>query len=129
MGIAIMEPGGLGGYCGSMLAMVGEDVTFIAQGGHLEAIRSEGLTVKLPSGEEFNLDANATRDPGEIKPVDLVWLCVKTYDTDAAAEQIRPMVGPETMIVSIQNGADNEKRIEGIFDPGISFPASAMLMD
>ena len=83
---------------------------------------------KLPSGEEFNLDAKATRDPGEIRPVDLVWLCVKTYDTDAAAEQIRPMVGPETMIASIQNGVDNERKIEGIFGPGILFPASAMLM-
>ena len=78
--------------------------------------------MKLPSGEEFNLDAKATRAAGEIGPVDLVWLCVKTYDTDAAAEQIRPMVGPETMIVSIQNGVDSEKRIEGIFGPGHFVP-------
>ena len=111
-----------------MLARAGEDVTFIARGAHLEAIRSDGLTVKLPSGEDFTLDAKATNDPGEIGPVDLVWFCVKTYDTDAAAEQIRPMVGPETMIASIQNGVDNERKIEGIFGPGILFPASAMLM-
>ena len=129
MRMAIMGSGGLGGYYGGMLARAGEDVTFIARGAHLEAIRSDGLTVKLPSGEDFTLDAKATNDPGEIGPVDLVWFCVKTYDTDAAAEQIRPMVGPETMIASIQNGVDNERKIEGIFGPGILFPASAMLMD
>ena len=128
MRMAIMGSGGLGGYYGGMLARAGEDVTFIARGAHLEAIRSDGLTVKLPSGGEFTIDAKATNDPGEIGPVDLVWFCVKTYDTDAAAEQIRPMVGPETMIASIQNGVDNERKIEGIFGPGILFPASAMLM-
>ena len=59
MRIAIMGSGGLGGYYGGMLARAGEDVTFIARGAHLEAIRSDGLTVKLPSGEEFTLDAKA----------------------------------------------------------------------
>ena len=126
MRIAIMGSGGLGGYYGGMLARAGEDVTFIARGAHLEAIRSDGLTVKLPSGEEFNLDAKATDDPGEIGPVDLVLFCVKTYDTDAAAEQIRPMIGPETMIASIQNGVDNGRQIEkfsgaGHFVPGVSY--------
>ena len=126
MRIAIMGSGGLGGYYGGMLARAGEDVTFIARGAHLEAIRADGLTVKLPSGEEFTLDAKATNDPSEIGPVDLVLFCVKTYDTDAAAEQIRPTVGPETMIASIQNGVDNGERIEkfsgaGHFVPGVSY--------
>jgi 2-dehydropantoate 2-reductase len=122
MRIAIMGSGGLGGYYGGMLASAREDVTFIALGSHLESIRSDGLTVKLSSGEEFTLDAKATNDPGEIGPVDIVWFCVKTYDTDTAAEQIRPMIGPETMIASIQNGVDNERRIEGIFGPGHFVP-------
>jgi len=126
MRIAIMGSGGLGGYYGGMLARAGEDVTFIARGAHLEAILADGLTVKLPSAEEFTLDAKATNDPGEIGPVDLVLFCVKTYDTDAAAEQIRPMVGPETMIASLQNGVDNGERIEKVFGgghfvPGVSY--------
>ena len=125
MRIAIMGSGGLGGYYGGMLARAGEDVTFIARGTHLEAIRADGLTVKLPSGEEFTLDAKATSDPGEIGPVDLVLFCVKTYDTDAAAEQIRPMVGPETMIASIQNGVDIEGKIEAYFGPGYFVPGAS----
>ena len=73
MRIAIMGSGGLGGYYGGMLARAGEDVTFIARGAHLEAIRSDGLTVKLPSGEEFTLDAKATSDPGEMGR--WTWFC------------------------------------------------------
>ena len=126
MRIAIMGSGGLGGYYGGMLARAGEDVTFIARGAHLDAILAEGLTVKLPSAEQFTLSAKATSDPSEIGPVDLVLFCVKTYDTDAAAEQIRPMVGPETMIASLQNGVDNGERIEKVFGaghfvPGVSY--------
>ena len=126
MRIAIMGSGGLGGYYGGMLARAGEDVTFVARGAHLDAILAEGLTVKLPSAEEFTLSAKATIDPSEIGPVDLVLFCVKTYDTDAAAEQIRPLVGPETMIASLQNGVDNGERIEKVFGaghfvPGVSY--------
>lgn len=122
MRMAIMGSGGLGGYYGGMLARAGEDVTFIARGAHLEAIRADGLTVKLPSGEEFTLDAKATSDPGEVGPVDLVLFCVKTYDTDAAAEQIRSMVGPQTMIASIQNGGKIEAYLgPGYFVPGASY--------
>ena len=126
MRIAIMGSGGLGGYYGGMLARAGEDVTFIARGAHLEAISADGLTVKLPSSEEFTIDAKATSDPGEIGPVDLVLFCVKTYDTDAAAEQISPMVGPNTMIASLQNGVDNGEKIEKVFGaghyvPGVSY--------
>ncbi len=71
MRIAIMGSGGLGGYYGSMLARAGEDVTFIARGAHLEAITADGLTVKLPSGEEFSLDAKAT----PAKSGRLTWFC------------------------------------------------------
>lgn len=122
MRIAIMGSGGLGGYYGGMLARAGEDVTFIARGAHLEAITADGLTVKLPSAEEFTIDAKATNDPSAIGPVDLVLFCEKTYDTDAAAAQVRPMVGPETMIASLQNGVDNGERIEKFSGPGHFVP-------
>jgi len=98
MRIAIMGAGGQGGYYGGMLARAGEDVTFIARGAHLEAIKANGLTVKTVDAGEFTIDAKATDDPSEIGPVDLVMFCVKTYDTEAAAKQIRSIVGPDTMV-------------------------------
>lgn len=109
MRIAIMGSGGLGGYYGGVLAKAGEDVTFIARGAHLDAIRSQGLKIKSPDGGEFTIKAEATDDPGKLDPVDLVMFCVKTYDTDAAAEQIRPIVGPDTVVTSIQNGIDSAR--------------------
>ena len=84
-----------------MLARAGKEVTLIARGQHLEAILSKGLTVKLPTAEEFNVKVKATNDPGAIGPVDLILFSVKTYDTDAAAELIRPMVDPHTVVSSV----------------------------
>ena len=118
MRIAIMGSGGLGGYYGGVLARAGEDVTFIARGAHLDAIRSQGLKIKSPDGGEFTIKAEATDDPGKLDPVDLVMFCVKTYDTDAAAEQIRPIVGPDTVVTSIQNGIDSAERIGQVIAPG-----------
>lgn len=118
MRIAIMGAGGQGGYYGGMLDRAGEDVTFIARGAHLDAIKANGLTVKTPHAGEFTIDAKATSDPGEIGPVDLVMFCVKTYDTDSAAKQIQPTVGPDTMVVSTQNGVDSGERIEHVIGPG-----------
>ena len=122
MRIAIMGAGGLGGYYGGMLARAGQDVTLIARGAHLEAIKANGLTVKLPTPEEFNLAIPATDDPAEVGVVDLVLLCVKTYDTETTAELIRPMVGPETMIASVQNGVDNGEVIDRVLGPGHFVP-------
>ncbi|MFQ6028586.1 MAG: ketopantoate reductase family protein, partial [Dehalococcoidia bacterium] len=110
--IAVMGAGGLGGYYGAMLARAGEDVTFVDQGAHLDAITAKGLTVKLPNAEEFTLDAKATNDPSKIGTVDLVLFCVKTYFTYGAAEQIRPIV-----VLSLQNGIDNRERIGRVVGP------------
>jgi 2-dehydropantoate 2-reductase len=111
MRIAVIGAGGTGGYFGGLLARAGEDVTFVARGAHLEALRTRGLTVESRLAGTFTVPVQATDDPGEIEPVDLVLFCVKTYDTDAAAESIRPLVRPDTMLVSLQNGIDNEERI------------------
>jgi len=102
MRIAIMGAGGTGGYFG---------VTLIARGAHLEAIRTHGLTLKSRLAGDFTLRVEATDNPGEVGPVDLVLFCVKTYDTATAAEQMRPLVGPDTMVLSTQNGIDNEEQI------------------
>ena len=79
---------------------------------------SQGLKIKSPDGGEFTIKAEATDDPGKLDPVDLVMFCVKTYDTDAAAEQIRPIVGPDTVVTSIQNGIDSAERIGQVIAPG-----------
>src|SRR5918993_323028 len=111
MRIAVVGAGGTGGYFGGLLARAGQDVTFIARGAHLEALRAQGLTVESKLAGTFTVAVQATQAPSEVAPVDLILFCVKTYDTDTAAESIRPLIRPNTMLLSLQNGIDNEERI------------------
>lgn len=114
MRIAIVGSGGVGSYYGAMLARAGADVAFIARGAHLEALRAAGLSVKTPRAGEFTVRARATDDPREIGPVDAALFCVKTYDTDAAAAAMRPLVGPDTVVWPLQNGVESPERIGAI---------------
>lgn len=114
MRVAIVGAGGLGSIYGGVLARGGENVTFIARGAVLEALQANGLTVRLASGEEFHLNAQATSDPKEVGSVDLIWFCVKSYDVDNAARMAQPMVGPDTLILPVQNGIDAPSRIASI---------------
>jgi 2-dehydropantoate 2-reductase len=111
-----MGSGGLGGYFGALLARGGTDVSFIARGAHLEAMRRDGL--RIDGGPDpFHLDqVRVTDDPGEIGPVDLVMVCVKLWDTEAALQQLRPLVGPETTLVSFQNGVLKDSYIRAVYD-------------
>ncbi len=111
MRVAVIGTGGTGGYFGGVLARAGEEVVFVARGAHLDAIRSRGLTVKSRLAGEFTVPARTADDLREIGPVDLILFCVKAYDTAEAAERLRPLVGPNTLILSVQNGIDNEERI------------------
>ena len=111
MRIAVVGAGGTGGYFGGLLARAGEDVTFVARGANLEALRSRGLTVESRLAGSFTVAVQATDDPGEVGPVDLVLFCVKTYDTDVAAEGARTLLRSSTTLLSLQNGIDNEERI------------------
>ncbi len=111
MKILIMGTGGVGGYYGGLLAQQGNDVTFIARGAHLNAIQQEGLKVKSIHGDFTVSPANATDDPANVGAVDLILFCVKTYNTDDAAQAIRPAVGPQTVVMSLQNGIDAAERI------------------
>jgi 2-dehydropantoate 2-reductase len=111
MRIAVVGAGGTGGYFGGLLARAGDDVTFIARGAHLEALRARGLTLESSLAGTFTVPVQATDDPRGVGPVDLILFCVKTYDTDAAAASVRPLIQPETMLLSLQNGVDNEERI------------------
>lgn len=117
MRIAVMGTGGTGGYFGGLLAKAGEDVTFIARGTHLEAIRKNGLAIKSVLAGDFTVAATATDNPADIGPVDFVLFCVKAYDNAKAIDEIRPIIGPQTVVLSVQNGIDNERQIGDVIGP------------
>jgi len=111
MKIAVMGTGAMGGYIGGRLAQAGRDVTFIDKGRHLHAIRQNGLHVNSPNGDFLIKPIKATDDPAEIGPVDLIFLCVKSYDVSSAAEILRPVMGPQTVIIPVQNGIGHVEKI------------------
>jgi len=101
-----MGAGGVGGYFGGRLAASGADVTFIARGAHLDALRREGLRILSPLGDALVHPVKAVADPGEVGPVDMVWLAVKLWSTEDAVAALRPLVGPGTGIIPFQNGVE-----------------------
>ncbi len=111
MRIAIMGTGGVGGYYGGLLSQKGQEVIFIARGAHLQAMRAQGLHVKSIHGDFLVSPAQATDDPAEVGPVDLILFTTKTYHTDVAAQAIKPLVGKETVVVPLQNGIDAAERL------------------
>ena len=117
MKILIMGTGGVGGYYGGLLAQQGNQVTFIARGAHLYAIRHEGLKVHSVHGNFHVVPANATDEPINVGTVDLILFCVKTYNTEDAAQAIRPVVGAKTVVLSLQNGIDAAERIGKVVGP------------
>ncbi len=124
MRIAVMGAGGVGGYFGGLLAKAGNPVTFIARGEHLRAIQSRGLRVVHNAGE-FTVDAAATNRPEEVGPVDLVMFTVKAYDTDSALEAMSPLVGPETIVLTLQNGVESHIAVGEAFGEGCPLPGAA----
>jgi 2-dehydropantoate 2-reductase len=114
MKIAIMGSGGIGGYYGCLLARAGHAVTFIARAAHLASIQTNGLQVKSVHGDFLVKPANATDNPIDIGPVDLVLFCVKTPSTEQAVQVIRPIIAPHTVVMSLQNGIDAAERIGAI---------------
>ena len=110
MRIAVVGSGGVGGYFGGRLAAAGNDVAFVARGQHLTAIRESGLRVRSVKGD-FAVMASAYEDPEEVGPCDVVLFCVKSYDTDAVAARLGPLIGAETAVVTLQNGVDNVPKL------------------
>ncbi|WP_448188565.1 2-dehydropantoate 2-reductase [Azospirillum sp. sgz301742] len=104
MRIAVMGAGAVGGYFGARLLAAGADVAFLARGRHLAAILKDGLRIESGSGELHLTDVTATDDPASIGPVDVVLFAVKLWDTEDAARSIRPLVGPRTAVITLQNG-------------------------
>lgn len=103
--IGVMGAGAIGGYFGARLAQAGHEVHLIARGEHLRAIQERGLKVMSTRGN-LHVSVRATADPREVGAVDLLLFTVKTYDVEAAAAAIAPMVGSQTIILPLQNGVD-----------------------
>lgn len=114
MKIAIVGTGGVGGYYGGLLARSGHDVAFVARGAHLLALCEKGLQVRSVHGDFTVPTVKATCNPAEIGQVDLVIMSTKTYNTDETALVMRPMIGPETVVISLQNGVDAAERIGAV---------------
>ncbi|ODS32343.1 MAG: 2-dehydropantoate 2-reductase [Candidatus Scalindua rubra] len=110
MKILVIGAGAVGGYFGGILAKGGEDVTFVARGKYLDSLKTAGLKIRSYKGY-LSLRVNAIENPEEIGEVDLILMCVKSYDTEEAALQCMKNIGERTIVLSLQNGIDNEERI------------------
>ncbi|HTH24289.1 MAG TPA: 2-dehydropantoate 2-reductase [Vicinamibacterales bacterium] len=107
MRFAILGSGAVGGYFGAKLARSGQDVTFIARGAHLEAIRSRGLAIQSAQLGDFVARAPAESDTAKIGHVDVAIVSVKAYDNATALPMLKPLIGPETVVMTLQNGVDS----------------------
>jgi 2-dehydropantoate 2-reductase len=117
MRIAAMAAGAVGGYFGARLAAAGHDVFFITRGANLDAMRKNGLTIESVHGDLHLPTPNVTDDPKSVGPVDVVLFAVKLWDTEKAAEQTLPLLGPNTRVITLQNGVDSYERIAPIVGP------------
>jgi 2-dehydropantoate 2-reductase len=114
MRIAVVGAGGVGGGFGAALAKAGADVTFIARGAHLAAMKSQGLKIQGGRGETHLVPTQATDNPADIGTVDIVLFCVKLWDVETAGQHIKPLIGPNTAVIPLQNGIDAAERLTPI---------------
>jgi 2-dehydropantoate 2-reductase len=114
MRVAILGSGAVGGYYGAKLARAGQDVTFIARGAHLAAIRERGLQIKSAALGDFTVKANAEEDTSRVGVVDLVLVSVKAYDNPTALPMLRPMLGADTAVLTLQNGVDSVGEVAAV---------------
>jgi 2-dehydropantoate 2-reductase len=114
MKIAILGSGAVGGYYGARLAQSGHDVTFIARGAHLAALRERGIQVRSAALGDFVARGRAEQDTAAVGPVDLVLVAVKTYDNPTALPLLRPLLGEQTAVLTVQNGVDSAREVAAI---------------
>jgi 2-dehydropantoate 2-reductase len=131
MRIGVMAAGAVGGYFGGRLAAAGHDVTFFARGRTLDALRRHGLKIESVKGDLHLAKVDATDDAKSVAPVDIVLFAVKLWDTEAAGEAIRPIVGTGTRVITLQNGVDSVERLAPILGRdnvvgGMAYIASVM---
>jgi 2-dehydropantoate 2-reductase len=113
--LAVFGAGGVGGYFGGRLAQAGEEVAFIARGEHLRALQRDGLRVESIAGDFAVNPVRATDDPANVGPVDVVLVAVKAWQLAGAAEQMRPLVGPETVVLPLLNGVEAPAQLAAVF--------------
>jgi 2-dehydropantoate 2-reductase len=111
MRVAVIGTGGIGGPYGASLAKAGADVTFVARGAHLAAMRENGLRIEGDRGETHIRPAQATDDIAGIGTVDVILFCVKLWDVEPAAEPLHAIIGPQTAVIPLQNGIDAAERL------------------
>jgi len=117
MRIAAMAAGAVGGYFGARLAAAGHDVFFIARGAHRDAMLKNGLKIESVHGDVHLPKPNVTDDPAKVGPVDIVLFAVKLWDTETAAAAARPLLGPDSRLITFQNGVDSVERVSGVLGP------------
>ena len=115
MKIAVMGAGGVGGYFGGLLARTGHEVTFVARGPHLAAIKAHGLRVESSNDGDFVVQGNAVEDTSRVGPQELVLFTVKMYHNSDAIQAVKPMLGPDSMVLTLQNGIDNGQQLVEAF--------------
>ncbi len=127
MRIAAMAAGAVGAYFGARMQAAGHEVFYVARGAHLDAIKKNGLRIESAHHGDLHLPTvNATDDPAKVGPVDVVLFAVKLWDTEKAAEQMKPLLGPDTRVITLQNGVDSYERITPIIGeeraiPGVTY--------
>jgi 2-dehydropantoate 2-reductase len=131
MRFMMMGSGGVGGYFGARLAAVGFEVGFVARGAHLKAMKNNGLRVLSPHGDITLPEVRAAADPGELGLADVIFVAVKLTDMAAALTALAPAVGPNTLVISLQNGVEAEGLLANAFGPdkvaaGIAYIAAAV---
>ena len=114
MRMAVMAAGAVGGYFGARMAAAGHDVAFIARGTHRDALARDGLTLESTLGDLHLKEVHVTDDPRTVGPVDVVLFAVKLWDTEQAGEAARPLLGPATRVITLQNGVDSVERLAPI---------------
>lgn len=118
LAVVVMGTGGVGGYFGGRLARSGERVTFVARGPHLDALRAKGLVVNSTVEGQWSVAVDAVDALDGRAPADVVLLCVKSFDTEGALQRVRPVVGPATAVISLQNGVEGPEKIDAALGPG-----------
>ena len=126
MKVAVMGAGSIGGYFGGMLARDGHDVTLIARGEHLDAIRRDGLQMQTEAGN-FTVPCSATDNPADVGPVDLALLTTKTYHNAVAVPSMAPMIGPDTALLCLQNGIDSYQPLLDAYPDAVVLPGAAYI--
>jgi len=125
MRLVVIGTGGVGGFFGAKLHASGQDVHFIARGSHLAAMRQNGLSVHSPDGNIHVPPEKFTDDPSTVGPADVVFFCVKTYDTAAAARAMAPLLSRETLVIPLQNGVESEHTLQQLVSTGTVYSGVA----